>query len=121
VTCHSSIGSGAVIIPFPRPGRPNPEDRQFLVRAARLLEELARQSTLDETSLLRLHTAVDLRRPRLRRLLSTLDDSVEALNALEAVSDGLDSGGCDQVIAARQLAMFVATAATSDAYERSGQ
>lgn len=107
----------AVVIPFPQRGAPESpvgrEDLRFLLRTAQVLEDLA-DGIGDELGVLRLHTAVDLRRPRLRRLLSRLagPESRNLLDELDAVSDRSGLPIEDQLLAARGLVQAVENAAT---------
>jgi hypothetical protein len=107
----------AVVIPFPRRGASDRglagEDRRFLLRTAQVLEERAERIG-DDLGLLRFHTAVDLRRPRLHRLLSRLDhpETRYVLDDLNAVSYRSGMPIEDQLLAARRLATAAENAAT---------
>jgi hypothetical protein len=98
------------VIPFPgRPENAGDGERRFLLRTASLLRALAVDRP-DSHDLLHLHTAMDLRRPHIRRLLS---DRGAALAALERVSDRVVADPIDQVRAAQKLAALLEDAATA--------
>jgi hypothetical protein len=105
--------ASADIILFPR-GRPasaplSNGERRFLLATARLLDQLAGRVGEDDLGMLRLHTVIDLRRPRLRHVLSGRPGSIQAL---EAVTDRVGASG-DQVSAARRLATVLGRAASA--------
>jgi hypothetical protein len=95
------------VIPFPE-RRENEVERRFLLRTATLLRALAVDQP-DGHDLLHLHTATDLRRPRIRRLLGHRDSIVAAL---ERVSDRVIAEPSEQVRAAQKLATLLEDAAT---------
>jgi hypothetical protein len=82
-------------------------ERRFLLATAQVLDELAGRVGQDDLGLLRLHMVIDLRRPRLRHVLSARPDSIRAL---EAVTDRAGASS-DQVSAARRLASVLGRAA----------
>jgi hypothetical protein len=98
---ESGQHSGALVIPFPERGHMESRDHRFLARTSCLIDELVIEAERDEAALLRLHTAIDLRRPRLYRLLAAIPHAALALRALDLVSDSHRGPQVDQADAAR--------------------
>ena len=103
-----------VVIAFPADRKRSPDpglavehEPSFLLNTARLIRRLAHEAHANQ-NLLDLHTAVDLRRPRIRRLLH---DHPEALSVLDEVSDRTPSKLWTQIDVAHALAALLEEAA----------